>query len=134
MKLIYPRQYFSYSVDQKLKMSEIPVAIVLVHSTSSITSGVKVCRELKMVAILEILKYWTQLQYDLRYENIVPNYAKKYFHDADVIDDVTGCSQSWPSIFLYKLNNIFHDNLKKSKDVIIKLSVHRYHELMTTII
>ena len=36
---------------------------------------------------------------------------KKYFHDDDVIDDVTVWSQSRPSIFIYKLNNnIFHDN------------------------
>ena len=36
---------------------------------------------------------------------------KKYFHDDDVIDDVTGWPQSRPSIFLYKWNNnIFHDN------------------------
>ena len=30
-----------------------------------------------MVANLKILKYLTQLQFDLRYEKIVPNYAKK---------------------------------------------------------
>ena len=36
---------------------------------------------------------------------------KKYSHDDDVIDDVTGWPQSRPSIFLYKWNNnIFHDN------------------------
>ena len=34
-----------------------------------------------MAAILKILKYYTQLQSDLRYENIVPNYAKKCFAD-----------------------------------------------------
>ena len=34
-------------------------------------------RELKMSAILKILKYQTQLQYGLRYEKIAPNYAKK---------------------------------------------------------
>ena len=53
------------------------MAIFLVYSTSGITSGKKVCRVLKIVAILKILKYWTQLQFDLRYEKIVPNYAKK---------------------------------------------------------
>ena len=57
LKLIYLRQYFSYSVDQKLKMSEMLMAIFLVYSTSGITSGKKVCRELKMAAILKILKY-----------------------------------------------------------------------------
>ena len=33
------------------------MAIFLVYSTSSITSGEKFCRELNMVAILNILKY-----------------------------------------------------------------------------
>ena len=56
-KLIYFRQYLSYSVDQKLKMSEMLMAIFLVYSTSGITSGKKVCRELKMAAILKIFKY-----------------------------------------------------------------------------
>ena len=42
-----------------------------------LTSGTKICRKLKMAAILKILKYWTQLQFYLRYEKIVPNYAKK---------------------------------------------------------
>ena len=96
LKLIYLRQYLNYSVDQKLKMSEMLMAIFLVYSPSSITSGKKVCRELKMVAILKILKYQTQLQFDLIYEKIVPNYAKKkFFYGDDVIDDVTG----WPQSF-----------------------------------
>ena len=43
--------------------------ILLVHSTS----GKKVC-DLKMVAIL---KYQTQLHFDLNYEKTVPNYAKQ---------------------------------------------------------
>ena len=59
-----------------------------------------------MVAILKILKYQTQLQFDLRYEKIGPNYAQKsFFHDDDVIDDVTGWPQSRASIILYKWNN-----------------------------
>ena len=57
LKLIYLRQYLNYSIDQKLKMSEMLMAIFLVYSTSGITSGKKVCRELKMAAILKILKY-----------------------------------------------------------------------------
>ena len=93
------------------------MAIFLACSTSGITSGEKVCRELKMAAILKILKYWTQLQFDLRYEKIVRNYAKKgIFHDDDVIDDVTGWLRIRPSIFFYKWNNnIFHDNKKRAK-------------------
>ena len=57
LKLIYLRQYLSYSVDQKLKMSEMFMAIILVYSTSGTTSGEKVCRELKMAVILKIFKY-----------------------------------------------------------------------------
>ena len=49
-----------------------------------------------MAAILSILKYWTQLQFDLRYEKIAPNYAEKaFFHGDYVIDDVT----RWPQSF-----------------------------------
>ena len=53
------------------------MAICLVYSTSGIISGKKVCRELKMAAILKIVKYKTQLQSDLRYIKIVPHFAKK---------------------------------------------------------
>ena len=77
LKVVYLRQYLNYCVDQKLIMSEMLMAIFLVYSPSGITFGKKVCRELKMAVILKILKYETQLQFDLRYDNIVPNYAKK---------------------------------------------------------
>ena len=40
-KLIHLRQYWSWSIDQKLKMSEMLMAIFLVYSTSGITSGKK---------------------------------------------------------------------------------------------
>ena len=78
-KLIYLRQYLSYSVAQKLKMSEMLMAIFLVYSTTGITSGKKSFVGLKMAAILKTLKYQAQFQFDLRYEMIVPNYAKKVF-------------------------------------------------------
>ena len=58
-------------------MSEMLTAIFLAYSTSGIISREKVCCGLKMAAILKILKYLTQLQSDLRYEKIVPNFAKK---------------------------------------------------------
>ena len=51
LKVIYLRQYLILSVDQKLKMSEMLMAIFLVYSTSGISSGKKNCRELKIVAI-----------------------------------------------------------------------------------
>ena len=53
LKLIYLRQYFNYSVDQILKMSEMLMAIFLVYSPSGITSGKKVCHELEKAAILK---------------------------------------------------------------------------------
>ena len=56
-------------------MSEMLMAIFLIYSTSGITSGKKVCCELKMAAILKILNNKTQLQFDLRYDKIVPDYA-----------------------------------------------------------
>ena len=55
------------------------MAIFLVYSTSGITSSKIVCRELKIAAILKTMKYQTQLQFDLRYGKIVPNYAQKTF-------------------------------------------------------
>ena len=57
LKLIYLRKYLSYSVDQTLKISEMLMAIFLVYLTSGITSAENVSRELKMSAILKILKY-----------------------------------------------------------------------------
>ena len=53
-KLLYLHQYFSYSVDQKLKISEILMAILLIYSTSGTPSGEKVCRDLKMATRFEI--------------------------------------------------------------------------------
>ena len=57
VKLIYLRQYLNYSVDQKLKMWEMLMAIFLVYSPSGITSSKKVCRDLKMVVFLNFFKY-----------------------------------------------------------------------------
>ena len=57
LKLLYLRQYLSQSVDQKLTMSEMLMAIFLVYSIPGITFGTKVYRELKMTANLKILKY-----------------------------------------------------------------------------
>ena len=72
------------------------MAIFLEYSISAITFGKKVCHELKMAAIFLNFEYQTQLQSDLRYEKIVPNYVKKsFFYSDDVIDDVTG----WPQSF-----------------------------------
>ena len=67
LKLICLRQYLSYSVDQKLKMSEMLMAIILVYSTSGITSGKKKFVGLKMAAILKISNtpsIWPQIWKD----------------------------------------------------------------------
>ena len=56
--------------------------------------------------ILDSASVWPQIWKDRH-----KSYQKKYFHDDDVIYDVTGWPQSRPSVFLYKWNsNIFHDN------------------------
>ena len=80
-----------------LKMSEMLMAIFLVYSTSGITSSKKVCRKLKMAAILKILKYQTQLPFDIRYEKIVPNYAKNFF----MVMTSSMTSQAGLKVFLY---------------------------------
>ena len=111
LKLIYLRQYLNYSVDQKLKMSEMLMVIILVYSPSGITSGKKFVASSKRRPFWKFWNIKHSFKFDLKYEKIVPNFAKKYFHDDDVIDDVTGWPQSRPSIFLYIWNNnIFHDN------------------------
>ena len=56
-KSIFLPQYLSYSVDQKLKILEMIMAIFLIYSTSGITSGEKLCRGLKMAAFFKISKY-----------------------------------------------------------------------------
>ena len=112
LKVIYLRQYLSYSVDQKLKMSEMLMAIFLVYSTSGITSGktslsrAQNSGHFENFEIFYTTSIWPQIWKDR------PKLCqRKYFHDDDVIDDVTGWPQSRPSIFLYKWNNnIFRDN------------------------
>ena len=78
-------------------MSEMLVAICLVYSTSGITCVKIFCRELKIAAILKNwnIEHSFNLTSDMkRSSQIMP---KKYLHDVDVIDDVTG----WPQISLY---------------------------------
>ena len=109
LKLIYLRQYLNYSVDQMLKLSEMLMVIFLVFSPSGITSGKKSLWWAQNGGHFEILNtasIWPQIWKDR--SKLCP---KRYFHDVDVIDDVTGWPQSRPSIFLYIWNNtIFHDN------------------------
>ena len=71
LKFIYLRQYLIYSVDQKLKMSELFVAIFLVYSTSGITSGKKICRaqnggHFENFEILNTASIWPQILKDRR--------------------------------------------------------------------
>ena len=62
LKLLYIHQYFSKSVNQNFKISEMLMTILLVYSTSGITSGKQDCCDLKIVD-----------------KQNTPNYAKKYF-------------------------------------------------------
>ena len=69
LKLIYLRQYLSYSVDQKLKMTEMLMAIFLVYSTTGITSGKNVCRaqnggHFQNFEILNAASIWPQIWKD----------------------------------------------------------------------
>ena len=78
LKLIYLRQYLSYSVDQSSKCRNCSW-LSFWYIQLPVKLPVKKFVGLNIAAILKILKYQTQLQFDLRYEKIVPNYAKKSF-------------------------------------------------------
>ena len=72
------------------------MAILLVYTTSGVISRKKVCHP-KMAAILKILKYLTQLQFDFRYETTCHIMPKIFvFRGDEVIDDATGWTQSCP--------------------------------------
>ena len=92
LKLIYLRQYLSYSVDQKLKMSEMLMAVFLIYSTSDITSGKKSLSGSKWRPFWNIKHSFNLTSYIKRSSQIM---SIKYFHSDDVIDYVTG----WPQSF-----------------------------------
>ena len=109
LKLIYLRQYLNYSVDQKLKMSEMLMAIFLVYSPSGITSGIKSLSRAQNGGHFENFEISKTASIWHRMWKYRPKLCpKKYFHDDDVINDVTRWPQSRPSIFHYVWNsNIF---------------------------
>ena len=57
LKLIYLHQYLNYSVDEKLKMLEMLMAIFLVYSPSGKTSGKKSLSRAQNGGHLKIFKY-----------------------------------------------------------------------------
>ena len=70
-----------------------------------------------MTAILDML---AQLQFDLKYEKIVPNNDSERIFHGDVIDFFTGWRPNRSSMFLRESNkNIFHDNRENEQ---------RYHQ------
>ena len=90
-KSMYLHQYFSYRVDQKLKILEMLVAILLVYPTSGINSGKK-----KFVATSKWRPFWNMkcsfiLTSDLK-RSSQSMQKKSIFHGDDIIDDVAG----WP--------------------------------------
>ena len=96
-------------------MSEMLMAIFMIYSTSSITSGKKSLSRaqngghFENIEILNRASIWPQIWKD-------PNYAKKYFHDDDVIDDITG----WPQIcplysFINEITTFFMITKKRAK-------------------
>ena len=106
LKLIYLSQYLNYSVDQKLKISEILMAIFLVYSPSVISSGRKSLSRAQNDGYLENFEIWnTASIWPQIWEISSQIMPKKYFHDDYVIDDVTWWPQNRPSIFLYIWNN-----------------------------
>ena len=76
LKLIYLRQYLSWSVHQKLKILEMLMTIFLVYTTSGITSAEKVCSDLKMAVIylLNTASIWPQI-----WKDRPKLFHKKYF-------------------------------------------------------
>ena len=82
-----------------------------------------------MTAILKILKCYSQSQFDIRYEKIVPNYAKKVFVlMMAVMDDVTGWHESCPFIHVYErlaLRAIYKANVSPiNANIVIVLLVY----------
>ena len=116
---------------QKLKMLQMLMAIFVAYSTSGVTSDKKISSRaqngghFENVKILNTASIWHQ-----KWKDHPKLCKKKYFHSADVIDDVTEWPQSGFSIFLYEWNNnVFHENWRTNKDIIFKLSVLMIIEL-----
>ena len=88
---MYSHLYFSWGADQRLKISEIRMAILLPYSTSIKTSGKKSLLRPENGGHYDFFKILTHFQFDLsdvkRLSHIMP---KIIFHGDDVIDDVTG--------------------------------------------
>ena len=95
LKVIYLRQYLSYCVDQKLKMSEMFMAIFLVYSISGITSRKKSFSGSKWRPFWKFwnIKHSFNLTSDMKRSSQIMTI--KFFYGDDVIDDVTG----WPQSF-----------------------------------
>ena len=92
-KLIYLRQYLNYSVHQKLKMSEMLVALFLVYSPSYITSGKKSLSRAQNGGHFENFEILNTASIGPQIWKVHPKLCqKKYFLDDDVIDDVTSLS------------------------------------------
>ena len=91
-----------------VKISEMLMAIFLIYIQLPVSIPVK-----KFVASSKWRPFWIflnmthsfNLTSDMKRSS--KSMQKSIFHDDDVIDDVTGWSQSRPSLFLYKLNNDF---------------------------
>ena len=115
-------------------MLQMLMAIFVAYSTSGVTSDKKSSPRaqngghFENAKMLSTASIWHQ-----KWKDHPKLYKKKYFHGDDVIDDVTECPQSRFSILLYEFNNnIFHDNWRRNKDIIFKLSVLMYHWLVNT--
>ena len=128
LKLIYLRQYLSYSVDQKLKMSQMLMAIFLVYSTSGITSGKKVCRaqnggHFENFEILNTASIWPQIWKD-------PTSASYRSHD-HYQHHAAGADSRTLVLFLHHTNDHISEKwtwlLENLWDTMASTSYYIYH-------
>ena len=79
------------------------------------------------VKILNTASIWHQ-----KWKDVSKLCEKKYFHCDDVINDVTGWPQKSSIYSIINKNNLFGDNWRTNKDIILKLSVHMQHGILNT--
>ena len=70
-----------FELERRSKIQNIGITYGYLAGTFNFWYNIqwKSCRNLKIATILKILKYWTHLQFDHRYEKTVPNYVGKVF-------------------------------------------------------
>ena len=137
LKLLYLCQYLSYSADQKLKMSEMLMAIFLVYSTSVITSGKKSLSQAQNGGHFE--NFWL-----LNTASILPQIwkdrpklcqKKVFFMMMTSLMTSQGGLKVGPLYsYINEIPTILMIPKKTSWYIIFKLPVHMHNEIMTTFV